>query len=493
MTPIPDSLQLVKADADASLRHANPYSGQIIHAAIEVESIEPVTQATGTLPAETLSELNSAAKENDAEKKQADDMRMWWNEAIAQNMHLPEGYAKVAVLIIKWADELDELKTKAEVCLTWLASGRRLTLEQAKELEALFRDRFHYHTETVELNVKSKTQLQLNSCVSSFAAEHNGPNNLLIVYYTGHGVYYEEKKFLQLAACANPRAGNGLYQDAHANWNKAEDILKDDVDADVLTILDACYASNITKGAQKSTKKFELLCASGIDQITVAGRNSFTRALIDNLKDLLREYGDKPFNTFHLNQRICMDKRRRDTPSALWLRLPSDSNILLAPLKPRTEHARHETSIARAPRGYLTLRFALRDETLNREQIELFTQRLATAFNNKKMIGLKRVDWGGIKSAKISYFERVGLAMYAVAQWKKFLARKREEKSSQRAVDAMDVDLRHGEALPSASRKRSQDLVLDDLPGAKRRTTEDSTHPPLSPPLSNSSRSHEDM
>ena len=47
---------------------------------------------------------------------------MWWNEAIAKNMNLPEGYEQVSVLIIKWADELDELKTKAEVCTELLAS-----------------------------------------------------------------------------------------------------------------------------------------------------------------------------------------------------------------------------------------------------------------------------------------------------------------------------------------------------------------------------------
>jgi hypothetical protein len=37
-------------------------------------------------------------------------------------MNLPEGYEQVSVLIIKWADELDELKTKAEVCTEVKAS-----------------------------------------------------------------------------------------------------------------------------------------------------------------------------------------------------------------------------------------------------------------------------------------------------------------------------------------------------------------------------------
>ncbi|KAF2630172.1 hypothetical protein BU25DRAFT_408756 [Macroventuria anomochaeta] len=478
MSTNPDSsLPIVRAmDIDSTSQQANPYSGQIIHAAIQVESIEPVAQAVGPLSADASLEASSSAAEDEAEKERADNMRMWWNEAIAKNMNLPEGYEHVAVLIVKWADELDELKTRTE----------------ALELETLFRDRFHYHTETVELNVKGKAQLQLNSRISSFAAEHNGPNNLLIIYYTGHGVYFEDKKFLQLAACANPANGKGLYQDAHANWNKAEDILKaDEVDADVLTILDACYASNITKSAVQTNKKFELLSACGLDQTTAApGPNSFTRALIDNLKDLLAEYGDKPFNTFHINQRVCMDQRRRECPSHLWYRLHSDSNILLAPLKGAAKQFQQKTNVARNPRGYLTLRFALRDESLNKEQIEVLTRSLAKAFENKKMIGLKKIDWINIKSAKVSYFERVGLAMYAVAQWKKFLAKKREEKGWQKAAEAMDVDMDQRSPLPSSTRKRSCD-VLDHLPGAKRRAT-DTSQPPLSP-VSNSSRSHEEL
>lgn len=366
-----------------------------------------------------------------------------------------------------------------------------LTVYQALELEALFRDRFHYQTETVELNVNPKAQLQLNSRVSSFAAEHNGPNNLLIVYYTGHGVYYEDKKFLQLAACANPADGKGLYQDAYANWNIAEDILKaDEIDADVLTILDACYASNITKSALQTSKKFELLSACGLDQTTAApGPLSFTRALIDNLKDLLTEYGDKPFNTFHINQRVCMDKRRRECPSHLWYRLQSDSNILLAPLKATGKRTQHKAIVARNPRGYLTLRFALRDESLNKEQIEVLTRSLAKAFENKKMIGLKKIDWINIKSAKVSYFERVGLAMYAVAQWKKFLARRKAEKGSQRLADAIDVDMDHYTPLPSPTRKRSRE-GNDEFSGTKRRST-DTSQPPLSP-ISNSSHIQEE-
>lgn len=376
-----------------------------------------------------------------------------------------------------------------------------LTSGQAEELESLFRNRFHYHTETIELNLSTKPQLQLNSRVSNFAEKHDGPNNLLIIYYTGHGVYQQQQKpeYLQLTACVNPIRGKGIQKDAHANWNKTETILKsDDIDADVLTILDTCYASNATKSAKQSSRKFELLAACPIDQTTTApGPYSFTRALIDGLTELARVYNDKPFSTFHLTQRICMDKRRLDTPAQLWHRLPNDQHILLAPLKPSqpgSEQARQEQKVVRAPRGYLTLQFALRDEKLGQEQIEFLTLGLSKAFENKKLIGLKKVDWLGIKPAPISYFERAGRAMQAIAQWRKFVLRKKAMRRPQGMAEdittPMDVDTDRNTALSSPTRKRSWD-TNDDLPTAKRQTT-DTSQPPLSP-VSNSSFINENL
>jgi hypothetical protein len=63
---------------------------------IDVTSIEGVTSGTGAISEET-------------------SMRMWWNDSIARNLITPENYTQVAVLLIKWVDELDELLTRSEV------------------------------------------------------------------------------------------------------------------------------------------------------------------------------------------------------------------------------------------------------------------------------------------------------------------------------------------------------------------------------------------
>lgn len=282
--------------------------------------------------------------------------------------------------------------------------------------------------------MKRKPQHQLQSSIAQFTQKFDGPGNLLIVYYSGHGVWKDLENFLQLTACTNPMLGKGLHQDAHVNWSKAIDLLiSGDVDADVLAILDTSYASNDSKGSSKisdrGTRKFELLTASGLDQTTQApGPYSFTRSLIDNLKDLVMEYDSAPFSSFHLNQRICMDPRRREVPSHLWYLFPNGGNILLAP-KPSqmsVSSRKRRSSLARASNGRLTLTFDLRDEYLNREQIEVLTRSLTKALENKNMLGIRKIDWHGIESTvrTCQRFERIALMMLVVVRFRRVLQRK---------------------------------------------------------------------
>lgn len=42
-------------------------------------------------------------------------MQICWNQAMCKEMQIPEGYEKVAVLILKWNKELDQLNSESEV------------------------------------------------------------------------------------------------------------------------------------------------------------------------------------------------------------------------------------------------------------------------------------------------------------------------------------------------------------------------------------------
>ncbi|KAH7401361.1 hypothetical protein BKA66DRAFT_386649, partial [Pyrenochaeta sp. MPI-SDFR-AT-0127] len=453
----------------------NPLSNKVVHADIRIQSIDDEPEHGASCSQNTEAAVQSQLSPEDvADQERAVQMQEWWEKASPKSWNLWDEYFKVSVLLIKWADDLDELKTGKETY----------------ELEALFRDRFHYHTKTIELNIDKKPQHQLNSHVSDFIRDYDGRRNLLVLYYTGHGIYHDDKKVLELTASRNPSSVDGN-QIARCNWNKVEEKLKDEeVEGDVLTILDTCYSSNLVKSGKAETKKFELLSACSIDQTTASpGEYSYTRALIDALGALLQEYGDRPFSTDSLNQRILIDKRRSDTPSHVWSRVQStqstESHIFLAPLKSETEkkEALRQSAYKLSPNGYLTLRFGLRDTVLGKEQIEFMIRTLAKAFQNKPLVGLRKIDWLGIKPAPPRpHFEHVALAMIVIRQWRNVIKKRKENlqrKGDVSSSEAMEID--------SANSPQKRTFEGDEfIPDAKRRNLKPSQ--PLSPPVSDSSR-----
>jgi len=264
--------------------------------------------------------------------------------------------------------------------------------------------------------------------------------------------------------------------------------MSEDVECDVLTILDTCYSSNLAKSGKEEHRTFELLSACAIDSTTAApGNNSFTRALIDALNRLLKQHGEKGFTTFHLNQAVLLDKRRHDTPSQLWFRLQHHGrHIHLSPLKPEKDREKKARMLPFLPRGYLTLRFVLRDETLTQEQIEFLTKQLSKAFNNKLLVGLSRIDWLGIRPARTTQFGRAALAMVAIAQWRKFLHKRREEKRALRKINDVQLPVHLVLSEPPAAsptRKRSRDF-LNDSPEPERKREYLVTSQQPSPPIS---------
>ena len=77
---------------------------------------------------------------------------------------------KAAALLICWADESDH---HAEY------------QHQIMQLRSTFEDSFGFPTTVSYLNAKASLELQVLSKVSEFAAAHDGPDDLLVVYYAG--------------------------------------------------------------------------------------------------------------------------------------------------------------------------------------------------------------------------------------------------------------------------------------------------------------------
>ncbi|KAL5411615.1 hypothetical protein PMIN03_004786 [Paraphaeosphaeria minitans] len=374
---------------------------KVFHFRTEIKSVEnaPGHSSDTTGRVELIVE-SDAGPQHAAQQKHAAEIQMWWEEATVWNIDLPNGYAKVDVLLAKWEDELDGLNTRAE----------------AEALSVVFCGRFYFVTETVELNVSSKPQQQMRTYMSAFIQKHDGTHSLLIVYCTGHGLYREDDKYLELTASLKPTVIQGLHQEARCNWNKIQEMLHDDdVDSDVFTILDTCYPSKVVKVGKEETRTFELLSACSIDSTTAApGDNSFTRALIDILNG------------------CTVDTARKASPrSTLIKRSPSTRDAM----------ARRRTC-----------------GISNSIMIEFLTLQLSKAISDKLLVGLSRIDWLGIKPARITNFGRAALALYAIAQWKRICERQRKRRLEEvRLPDHSTTD----EPPTTTPRKRSRDSFTD--------------------------------
>jgi hypothetical protein len=100
--------------------NSNPLENKVVHADIRVQGIEDdlgvqKQDETGV----QLVEQPTPSPEEAEDQMHAEEMQTWWNSAMRKHMNQPEGYAKVAVLLVRWADKLDELETKDEVCSQW--------------------------------------------------------------------------------------------------------------------------------------------------------------------------------------------------------------------------------------------------------------------------------------------------------------------------------------------------------------------------------------
>ncbi|MCJ1387135.1 hypothetical protein MMC17_010264 [Xylographa soralifera] len=321
-------------------------------------------------------------------------MRTQWNKVMCREMEVPQGYQNVAVLIIKWCEALDELKSADEV----------------KRLNLLLQKGFNYSTQIVEIDNETKPQHQLNSAITNFISEFDGPHNLLIVYYTGHGSHIEATKdYVFHASNIDPSTTDDKYP-ASASWTKAERPLKEDAECDALFIVDACFASNMTKGQQHGERRvYELLCASQMNKPTDGpGPKSFTTALISSLKKLLKECEDKVFYTKQLCDNINWHPERSIRQCHHWQYNHNYMrSIEWAPLKHTLDQRQKEFS-HHEPRTFLLLRFSLTEDSLGESDIDNMAQAICKAVRTKKAPVI-RIDWQRLYSSQQRKFANAGI------------------------------------------------------------------------------------
>ncbi|EON64804.1 NEK protein kinase [Coniosporium apollinis CBS 100218] len=187
-----------------------------------------------------------------------------------------------------------------------------------QQLEITFHDLFEYRTQIEEIGSYPLAQNQLNHMVARFVADNDGPDSLLIVYYSGLFSWTEEDG----TRLHGQRSGLNLDSRNSVRWDVVEQNLLHGPEGDILDIFDASYAvdpsskidSNLTKALQNSTsdikrigspgktakehtttRRYQLLTSSGSAYPLNKPEPRFiTAALIESLTQLVSERSKFP-------------------------------------------------------------------------------------------------------------------------------------------------------------------------------------------------------
>ncbi|KAF2475654.1 uncharacterized protein BDR25DRAFT_253097 [Lindgomyces ingoldianus] len=309
------------------------------------------------------------------------ERQTWFQSKANEYLNIPNGYLKVAVLIIRWHEGIDEFKEGHD--------------QEIARLQGILETKFNYQCDIARLENSRNPQVDLKLEILQHIRKHDGPNNLLIIYYTGHGqviVDHDESR-LELSATHNAEQRKGAYIPT-AFWDKAEAPLKEDAVGDVLSILDCCFASSAAlKNRAEEFRTYQLLAASAVESPTnEPGKNSFTTALIDSLEELLDEYKKECFPVTKLVEKINMKRTR--SPALIWDRLRRyKRNVNLAPLDPKPTQERERSFQGGDPeRSSLSLRLSLTANDLTKKQIESLAEHLPHACRKSK-VPIRQIDW----------------------------------------------------------------------------------------------------
>jgi hypothetical protein len=256
--------------------------------------------------------------------------------------------------------------------------------------------------------------------VAEFVFEKDGPENLLIVTYSGHG--FASSKGRLLMSGRRPKDYNA--RKMYIDWTDVEETLGK-ARADILVILDCCYAGVVRSTLppiQSTRRKFQYIAACRADQSTMSGgKESFSRAIIEALGSLASKPG---FTTSELVRMLTAhhDFPRQEQEALVFDSRfgPADEDIWISPstkqatnMVARYNRRTREDKLPTA--DFLDLRFHFANHATNAEI-------LATAEALKKLQGSSR----DMCFHKISLLRRKSHITAAVQHWRDLVDRNRD-------------------------------------------------------------------
>lgn len=204
------------------------------------------------------------AKSYKRRRHQYSQMRVNLEKTIAgryRNNH--SNYDRVGVLLLCWQDDDMDAWT-----------------QEIHKLEDIFQKRYNYEVHQYRIP-SEKADTATHKRVADFAHQYDGPNNLTILYYGGHG-WAEDNRLKLYAKCEGNGDGDPSTFFDGVVWSLQH------CDTDVLIITDCCFASLAFSRVEVGKRKFELLTATGPTQEAHAPQNpsSFTGKLCTTLREL---------------------------------------------------------------------------------------------------------------------------------------------------------------------------------------------------------------
>ena len=166
-------------------------------------------------------------------------------------------------------------------------------------------------------------------------------------------------------------------------------------EADVLSLLDCCYAGNAHKGAAGERRTYE--------RTRGPGPNSFTTRLLDALEFLLDAQKGPPIIMTRLENIMNTRDVQGLIPVMLLDRLDNHigRHVQLVPVQERAKKENEEFQSRPHERSVVKMRFSLEVEKLSQAQIEDWARELSKLCKTAK-IPIRRIDWIKVEQRQTS-------------------------------------------------------------------------------------------
>ncbi|CAK4034149.1 Hypothetical predicted protein [Lecanosticta acicola] len=172
-------------------------------------------------------------------------------------------YDRVGALLLCWQDDDLEAWTREVV-----------------RLGSIFKEQYSYDVHQFRIP-SDRAVTATHKRVADFAHQYDGPNNLMILYYGGHGFKEDNRLKLYAKMEGNGDGDPSTFFDGVV-WSLQH------CNTDVLVVTDCCHAALAFSRVEVGKRKFELLTATGPTQFayTPTSPMSFSAKLCDTLEDL---------------------------------------------------------------------------------------------------------------------------------------------------------------------------------------------------------------